>query len=341
MAIENLEIQLGAVRIPTFEVPWPAACSADVAMVEEQMLAWADKFDLFVDDAYRERVARTRYAWLASRCYPNAGSEMLQATADYFLWFFLVDDLFVDRVEIVTPDTLPNLTAMIDVLDFNCAGPQPVYGELGWLDVSRRLRGLLSAEHFQRFAQGMRLWASTAGLQILNHIRSESVGMRQYETIRRHTSGMNPCLALSDAANAGSVDPEELYRPDVQTLSRLSNNIVCWSNDIQSLGVEARQPGQFRNMVLIHAEEGHMLQEGVDYTAARVDAEIAQFVQLSNVTMVLAGPELRGLIDGFKYWIRGYLDWVGQDTLRYAAAFAAKDADDRGVLQPLASTSVQ
>jgi hypothetical protein len=332
MEKENLETQLAALRIPVFTLPWPEACSPDVVLIEGQMIVWADEHDLFVNDAYRERVIRTRYGWLAARCYPNAGRELLQAIADYFVWFFLADDLFVDRVETVTPDTLRNLTAMIDVLDFDSAGPQPLYGELAWLDVCRRLRRLLSAEHFERFAQGMRLWATTAGLQILNHLQSRSVGIRQYETIRRHTSGMNPCLALSDAANSGAVEPNEFYHLDVQTLCRHANNIVCWSNDIQSLGVEARQPGQFRNMVAIHAAEGHTLQESVDYTAARVDTEIAQFVQLSEAIIPNAGTRLCGLIDGLKYWIRGYLDWVAQDTLRYAAAFAAGDADDRGVL---------
>ncbi|KAM4060768.1 terpene synthase metal-binding domain-containing protein [Hirsutella rhossiliensis] len=296
------------------------------------MIEWADIYGLLVNKAHNERVKRTRYAWLAARCYPNAHRELLQAIADYFVWFFLADDLFVDRVETVTLDTLLCLTAMIDVLDFDCAGPQPVYGELAWLDVCRRLRGLLSAEAFERFAQGMRLWATTAGLQILNHLRSESVGIRQYETIRRHTSGMNPCLALADAANGGSADAEEFYRPDVQTLYRHANNIVCWSNDIQSLVIEARQPGQFRNMVVIYAAEGRTLQEAIECTAKRVNEEISKFTQLSSAVLPHASAQLCGLVQGFKYWIRGYQDWVQKDTLRYAATFAVADADDRGIL---------
>ena len=86
-------------------------------------------------------------------------------------------------------------------------------------------------------------------------------------------------------------------------------------------------------MVVIHAAQGYTLQESVDYTAARVNEEIAQFVQLSNAITAHASKNLRGLIDGLKYWTRGYLDWVAQDTQRYAAAFAGGDADDRGVLQ--------
>lgn len=170
MEIADVETQLAALRIPEFKLPWSEACSPEVSQVEERMIKWADDQGLLLNDAYRNRVVRTRYAWHAARCYPNAEGDLLQAIADYFVWFFLADDLFVDRVDIVTTESLHNLTAMIDVLDFGSAGSQPVYGELAWLDVCQRLRRLLSNEVFSRFAQGMRLWATTAGLQILNHL---------------------------------------------------------------------------------------------------------------------------------------------------------------------------
>ncbi|KID63054.1 (+)-corvol ether B synthase/(+)-corvol ether A synthase (2E,6E)-farnesyl diphosphate cyclizing [Metarhizium brunneum] len=334
MEKQILEPQLSALRLPAFNVPWPGARSPHAEVIEARMIEWADHYDLLVNDEHRSRVIRARYGWLAARCYPNAAKELLQVIADYFVWFFLADDLFVDRVETVSGDTLRNLTAMIDVLDFNSAGLEPVWGELAWLDVCRRLRSLLQAEPFERFAQGMRLWATTAGLQILNHIRPKSVGIREYQTIRRHTSGMNPCTALSDAANNGSVKPYEFYQPDVQALVRRANNIVCWANDIQSLGVEIRQPGQFRNMVVIYAEQGGSLQNSVETTAARVDAEISSFLELADAVTARANVTLRGLVDGLKYWIRGYLDWVEHDTLRYVDKFAAVDADDRFLSTP-------
>ncbi|NIG56423.1 sesquiterpene cyclase [Chitinophaga sp. Cy-1792] len=332
MKIANLETQLKTLHIPHFSLPWQPAISPYVESTEKDMLSWAASYGLFLNDDYEKRVVRTRYAWLAARCYPNATRELLQVIADYFVWFFLVDDLFVDRVETLSADTLPHLTAMIDVMDFNKAGPHPVYGELAWLDVCQRLLRLLSAEHFERFAQGMRLWATTAGLQILNHLNAQSADMRLYESIRRHTSGMNPCMALSDVANAGPVDPAIYHSPAIQQLCRYTNNIVCWSNDIQSVGIEAQQPGQFRNMVLIYAEQGHTLQEGVDYTATRVYEELARFIISSDELLATADAPLKGLIDGLKYWMKGYMDWVNLDTLRYSAVFAADDADDSGLL---------
>ncbi|PHH91426.1 hypothetical protein CDD83_520 [Cordyceps sp. RAO-2017] len=294
------------------------------------MMEWAVKQGLLEDDNLRQQAARGHYGFLISRCYPNAEYELLQAIANYFIWFFLCDDLFIDRVESVTSETLRNLTSVIDVLDFDSARPEPVYGELAWLDICRRFRRLLDAEHFERFAQGMRLWASSAGLQILHHLRAESIGMREYRTIRRHTGGMDPCTSLQDVANHGPIDASEFHDYDIQKLRHYANNVVCWSNDVHSLIVEAYQPGQFRNMVTIRAAEGFTLQESMDYVAACVEAEIARFVELSNAILPHANTRVAGMIAGLQDSMRGYQDWVEQDTLRYAPEFIMNDADDRG-----------
>lgn len=324
--------EVAALEIPRFEFPWPSACHPQVAAVEERMILWAGKHDLFPSPTYRARVVRARYGYLAARCYPNAEVSLLQAISDYFLWFFLVDDLFVDRVETVTPSTLTNLAAMIDVLDWGRARSTPVYGEEAWLDVCRRLQANMSAEQFDRFANGMRLWATTAGLQILNHLQSVPIAIVDYETIRRHTSGMNPCIALSEAANGARLAPDEYHHPDTCRLRAHTNNVVCWSNDIQSLLVEARQPGQFRNMVTLYAGEGRPLQQAVDVTSSRVRAEVDGFVQLEESVRPWASPALRDYIQGMKHWMCGYQDWYDHDTQRYAPDSAAQEADDRAVL---------
>lgn len=324
--------ELQRIRIPNFEFPWAGTCSPHAELVEREMQEWALKYGLLPDKHYQDRVARAKYAWLAARCYPKANRELLRTIADYFVWLFLVDDLFVDRVETITPSTIPHLTAMIDVLDFNRLSAHPVYAEGAWLDICTRLRKQLSDEHFQRFANGMRMWASTAGLQILNHMQSRSVDVGHYETIRRYMSGLNPCFDLSDIANDGPLQAEEYYCSDVQQLRLHANNVVSWSNDIHSLAVELRQPGQYWNMAGIYAAQGCSLQQGVDSTAKRVRYEISAFSRLAGTMEESASLELRGCIRGMKDWMVGYQDWIVFDTQRYSEMFAEQDADDRGML---------
>jgi hypothetical protein len=317
--------------ISRFTFPWASAMHPEADSIELGARAFAERFGLVPHEAYRARLARARYGRLAARCYPTADRELVQILADYMIWYFPVDDLFVDRVHTLSPRTLLNLTAMIDVLDHHRVGAEPVWGEYAWLDICTRLRGRLSDEHFQRFAHGMRMWASTAGLQILNHLQDTSVDIPHYEAIRRHTSGMNPCLDVADAAELGPLTPAEFNQPAVQKLRMQANNVVCWSNDVQSVQIEMAQPGQYWNMVSIYASQGLTLQQAVDLVAARVNAEITAFQLLARTVEPAASPQLRGFIDGMRHWMHGYQDWVDYDTQRYSDEFIAQDADDTAV----------
>ncbi|MCP3163768.1 terpene synthase family protein [Myxococcus qinghaiensis] len=331
--LENRSAQLEQLRIPTITFPWAGECAPDVEPLEQEARQWAARHGLIPSEQYLARITRTKYGWLAARCYPHADRELLQIIADYFTWFFITDDLFVDRVETISRETLPNLTAMLDVLDHNRLGASPVFGETAWLEICQRLRHRLSGEHFERFAHGMRMWASTAGLQIVSHLVEEpSSAIRPYEAIRRYTSGMNPCIDLIDTANAGPLPADEFHRPEVLGLRLHTNNVVCWSNDMQSLPMEARQPGQYRNMVILHAAQGHTLQEGIDYTFEKVRAEIDAFQQEASQVEPHASKRLRGFITGMREWMRGYQDWVDLDTQRYSQQFLEQDANDSGVL---------
>jgi hypothetical protein len=85
-------------------------------------------------------------------------------------------------------------------------------------------------------------------------------------------------------------------------------------------------------MVAIYTLEGLTLQEGIDHTATRGRDEITQFVQLSEVILLSAHTTVRGFVDGLKFWICGYQDWVTYNTQRYLVKHASSDADDRGLL---------
>ncbi|KAF9892250.1 hypothetical protein FE257_002027 [Aspergillus nanangensis] len=247
---ERIKSQLATLQIPVFNVQWPEAIAPNECLIEDQMIKWGDDHGLFVNNfAYREQTKRARFASLAARCYPNARPELLQTIADFLLRVFLVDDLLFDRVDTITTHTLPNLTKIVNIMDGGSVGPEPIYGEDALYDICRRFRMLLSGEQFERFVQVFRMWPAMEGLQILNHIQGRQAGIEEYNVIRRYTTGVLPCIALSDAANQGSVTAEEFYDPRVQLLRRHTLNIISLANDIHSLHVETHQPGHFSNFI--------------------------------------------------------------------------------------------
>lgn len=139
-------------------------------------------------------------------------------------------------------------------------------------------------------------------------------------------------MALIDAANAGPLTPEEYNRPSVERLRLHVNNIASWANDLHSLNTEARELDQNRNMAMIYAEQGHSLQEGADYTARRIHAEINAFQEEAALLERTASKELRGFISGLREWLSGYQDWGDRITHRYRAEYAEQDASDEDLL---------
>ncbi|MFY2561286.1 terpene synthase family protein [Corallococcus terminator] len=324
--------ELEHVRVPVITLPWQGACSPDIERLEKTMLAWASRYGLLLTAKHRARVERARYASFSGRSFPHAGPELLQALTDFTAWLFIIDDHAVDRVDPLNETTLSQLTAVLDVLDLDQMGPEPVFGERALRDVCQRLRSLLSPEHFARFAHGIRMWAGSAGLQIIAHLLGRPLALRPYRAFRRHTGGVNPSMALIDAANAGPLSPEEYNRPSVERLRLHVNNIASWANDLHSLHTEAREPDQSRNMAMIYAAQGHSLQEGADYTARQIQAEISAFQEEAAVLERAASKELRGFISGLREWLSGYHDWVDQITHRYREEYAEQDASDQEFL---------
>ncbi|AKF85762.1 hypothetical protein MFUL124B02_16065 [Myxococcus fulvus 124B02] len=330
---ENLATQLEHIRYPTFTFPWSGgACAPFAEAVEQESLRWAQAQGLILSEKQLARHARGKYGWLMARCYPHADRELVQRLTNFVLWYFIVDDLFVDRVDAVVQETLPNLTGILDILDLNHTSEPPRYAETAFMGICQWMRARLDAEHFERFAQGIRLWGSAAGLQILCNLMKEPLAYPSYEALRRYVGGVLPCLTLCDAANAGKVPADEYHPFDVQRLLHHTINIVIWSNDIQSMAVEQLHPSQVRNMVSLHVARGHTVQEGVDFTARRVREEILLFQQRANQLEQGASRQLRGFISGLRDWIHGYNEWAKVDTQRYSLQHAEQDPDDNGVL---------
>ncbi|MET0778068.1 MAG: hypothetical protein ABWZ65_21580 [Pseudomonas mandelii] len=317
MSTTSAPEELDALHIPVFEFPWTGHCSPTATSIEQQSNAWLSRLGLIADEHCAAKVAKARFGWLAARCYPHAEPTLLQTIADYLAWFFLFDDL-VDRVSTFSPTTITHLTAIIDVLDLDQLSPAPFAQEVAWLDICRRLKQQLTDEQFQRFAQSMRTWTSTCGLLLLNQIHRQPVNTRQHQTLRRHTSGVDACMVLVDIASPAPLSPEDYHRADLQQLRLHANNIASWSNDIQSLVKELQEPGPHGNLVTSHAALGHTLQVSVDFVAQRVRDEISLFSRLAQSVSPHAAPGICHYITATQDWLRGYQDWIENDTQRYA-----------------------
>ncbi len=246
----------------------------------------------------------------------------MRLTADYLCWLFLFDDAYVDRVERDSNRFGRAITTILDVLDHDAPHRAEGAWDGAFIDICERLRTVLPHQVFRRFADGMRLYLMSAAWMILQHSYSETLRAREYKAIRRYIDACAPCVALLSL----DVDEVDYTDPRLYRMYQHAANVVDWSNDVLSLFVEARQPGQFWNLVLTQAATGLTLQESVETTVRLVQDEVRAFQALEQT--VTCGPAARRYVSELGRFMRGIYDWSTIDSKRYNPGHAAEDADD-------------
>lgn len=115
--------------------------------------------------------------------------------------------------------------------------------------------------------------------------------------------------------------PLEVYESSlVHALLRITNNAICWSNDIISLEKEMAR-GEPNNLVLAMQQEyACTLQEAVHLVNEMTTREVKLFTRLSPLVLDSFPnhtQELQKYVAVLQSWIRGNLDW-SFETLRYS-----------------------
>ncbi|MFI9406910.1 terpene synthase family protein [Nocardia sp. NPDC052316] len=330
--MRNNADEFNQVSLPAFQLPWASTVRPDVHAIHAELFEWSARHELFRNELERDRYESHRFAWLAARYCPRADRVFAQWSADFLQWFFMLDDVTDGLAEGPQHATavVGKLTAMLDVVDFDEMGTQPVRGETAWWDLCRRLKAWVPAtENYQRWANSMRLWLLSVGLQLFDQVCADRSNPSSYVSYRRYTAGLSPFIALADVANAGPITAEEFYSPEVRRLEQLAVNVIAWSNDVLSAGVEVQQPSA-RSLVTVlkEAELDRSWQEAIDLAADQTYAEIAAFAQLAETVRHVASPNLAGWIDGCQDWIAATVNWSVLDSARYGLT-AAASLDDR------------
>jgi hypothetical protein len=302
---------------PRFSFPWPTQCHPEVASIEDETTQWALRHHLATGDRRAMALRTAKFGYFSARCYPDADREVSQINADFFTWFFLFDDSYVDRAAPGAPLVIPAISAALRVLDSGVPGDDDIVEVAAFADVCRRLRARATHAQFQRFAQAMRLYLNSLTFLVLMNGRGAPPAMGEYEAMRHYTGGVECVQALIDIGRPVALTAEEYNHPDVRKLAKCMGNAVTWLNDLHGLDVEADQPGVTWSMPLVRAAHGHSLPDSIDYTVERIAGEVAEFEATAQRIEPLADIALREFVNGLRLGMSGYQEWVARDTRRY------------------------
>lgn len=321
--------------LPKLHSPFPSRINPHADAVHESTIEWLHGFRVFKDESAYRRFDATRIGRLAARFHPDASPETLQLVSRWYAWMFFRDDQRDESDLGMQPELLAASNArFVEILE----GSKPGVGEDAlahalW-DLRARIRdaGLFGA-WMVRFVGSVREHFDSTVWEATNRSLGAIPDIDSYIRMRPVTGGLNVDTQFIEVAEHTRLPATVRGNPVLQTLTRTSNNSVCWANDVFSLEKEARR-GEVHNLVLILEHEENLTRsDAVDRAIEMHNAEVRTFVDSASQLRASAGGRPDESLDRFVGVLvarmRGFLDWANESG-RYEPSYGSSPPECRG-----------
>lgn len=314
---------LPQVALPELRCPFPARVNRYAEMAHRHTLEWVRRFGLVTDKNALRRLEASRFGWLAARAYPNAAAEELMLVSDWNTWLFIRDDQ-CDETGI---DKDPaRLTAVHErLLGILMGRPcSPEDGALGKAldDLWSRMRAKATLSWEARFINSVEEYFESSAWEANNRARGICPDVATYTKMRPYTGGLYTDIELIEITEQITLPLEIRKHPTIEQLALMTNNVVCWSNDIISLTKELEQQDVHNLVIALRQDDGLELQEAVDRAVEMYHAEVSNFIALEKRLPEFSSCHAQAVhryLEVLRSWMRGNLDWA-YESARYQTA---------------------
>ena len=309
--------------VPELDCPFPAAISPHAAAVEEHTLTWARRVGLVADEAIDRRLGAANVAGLAARIHPDAGPETLQLVSDWYAWMFFKDDQCDETGIGYYPQQLAALNAhFLEILRGVATPAADAALARALQDLRERLEALPAGTWMRGFIRSVRQYFQATVWEATNREAGITPDLETYIRKRPFTAGLGIDSEFMRIAEGTHLPPQVGRHSVVRSLTRASNNAVCWANDILSLEKEVKRGDVHNLVVVLQYTYGHGLQQAVDRAAEMFHHEVYRFASLESGIPTFS-PDVDGNLARYvavlRTRIRGNLDWA-RESGRYHVA---------------------
>lgn len=300
--------------------PFPAAINTYAEWVQEATTTWALRFGLLRTPAEAQRFRRLQYGILMARAYPTAPRDALALIADWNTWLFLLDDQFDEMALGRDPALLGRYCAQaLAVLRGHAAPAASDPASFHALhDIAGRLASQAPPQLLARLTACLQDSFGASAWEAANRAARRIPSEAEYRRHRPFSGAVYCYLTLIELATGVALPEAARSHPVLQRLTTMTNNIICWSNDVVSFTRE-HAAGNVHNLVaIVRHERGLTLDDAIDYVVALHNREVAQFEYACTQVppCYAADVAVQQYIQGLTWWIRANLDW-STSTTRY------------------------
>jgi 5-epi-alpha-selinene synthase len=311
-----------AACVPTIWCPFPARINPHAAQVYQGTEAWLERFGLG-DVSKQEQTSIAQVAYLAARFHPDTSPDILQFIANWYAWFFCQDDecdksnLGADPSKLLTSQT-----RLLRILlgDIPNQQDNPIAHAL--YDLRLSSQQLASPCWMDQLVAGISEYFATMIWEANNRQHGLIPSLDTYVRLRPITGGL-PIEQVLATLSYNIILPQHIQSsPWVQHITMLSDQAICWVNDLLSINKELQQ-GDIHNLVIVLQHERQMTHESAtDYviqlhnTAVRDFAELATSISSYAQADEPAAYMLQCYVQMLQTRIAGHADWA-TTALRY------------------------
>lgn len=292
---------------------------------ERESVDWIRRFELAEAPAVWAKMACTRPAMLASRCYRSATFEALVLGADLIAWLFLFDDQQGEGPDIV------EMAALCDeyegVLATADLPPHPAPLHVALADLRERMLRLSGPSWCERFCSSMRMYFDGCLLEVPYRRSGRSPSFRNYRLLRSWSIGTFPVLDVIEPALGFTLPDEVVTSPTWRELRELTVQLCAWTNDIYSFNKECDERDPINLVQVIRRENGLPAEDAHREAIRYRQAELARFrvLRARHDGRADTSSIERAYSAALEEWIHGNAAWSGS-THRYRSERALPTA---------------
>lgn len=298
---------------PSLTCPFAVVDHPAAAEVEQAALAWARHHGLLAGAAVERRVRAVRIGQLIGLVYPHLAADALLLLMQWTLWGFVWDDLCGAPPLGNDPQRLDaaqqRLLAVLRGAQPHSDEPPTVHA---LADLRQRWLRYATPAQLDPYIRSVEQHFAACLWEATNRSAGRTPDLHAYLTMRPFSSGVYTYTEAFGLLE-GLPWPEELRcDPQVQRLTLLANNVVCWINDLLSLPKELASGEQHNLVVILQQSQGLSLSSALAQVEARYYQDLAAYQALEACLPRCHGELERALMtytQVLRGWMAGSLQW--------------------------------
>lgn len=299
---------------PRIECPFPELISPYADVVHEHTLEWVRAHAMVKDKKAFEHLRKSKFGRLASRAYPDAPLDRLKIVSDWNTWLFVLDDQCDECGLGKHPKALAVVhNRCLEILCGQSPGPNDLPLVYALHDIYRRLKPLATQAWLTRFAKSASEYFEATQWEAQNRFDQHWPDTSSYIRMRPYTGGLYTDIELIEITEGIELPCIVRSHPRLIQLINITNNVVCWSNDIISLRKE-KAHGDMHNLALIMNHESNCsLQEVLNQVKLLIENQIDRFIRFETQLPRFGrhhDQDIARFVRVLKSWMRGNLDWA-------------------------------